>query len=65
MRPLSRFALLLGGCLTAAVAVPVSVNIAYGGLTVSVDDLFANLNPPTYHRSGHPRTPHAWRSPSG
>jgi hypothetical protein len=43
---LSRFGLLIGGYLATAVAVLVSVNIAYGGLIVSVSDLFADLNPP-------------------
>jgi hypothetical protein len=42
----SRFGLLLGGYAATAVAVLVSVNIAYGGLIVSVSDLFANVNPP-------------------
>ena len=46
VRGLSRFGLLLGGYLTTAVAVLVSVNIAYGGLIVSVSDLFADINPP-------------------
>jgi hypothetical protein len=45
-KSLSRFGLLLGGYLTTAVAVLVSVNIAYGGLIVSVSDLFADVNPP-------------------
>jgi hypothetical protein len=42
----SRFGLLLGGYAATAVAVLVSVNIAYGGLIVSVSDLFAQVNPP-------------------
>jgi hypothetical protein len=46
VKGLSRFGLLLGGYVTTAVAVLVSVNIAYGGLVVSVDDLFADINPP-------------------
>jgi hypothetical protein len=46
VKGLSRFGLLLGGYLTTAVAVLVSVNIAYGGLIVSVSDLFADVNPP-------------------
>lgn len=49
----ARFGLLLAGYAATAVAVLVSVNIAYGGLIVSVDDLFANLNPPVnYHHAG-------------
>jgi hypothetical protein len=51
VRGLSRFGLLVGGYFATAVAVLVSVNIAYGGLIVSVDDLFADLNPPMGH--GH------------
>lgn len=46
VRLLSRFGLLLGGYVATTVAVLVSVNIAYGGLVVSVDDLFADINPP-------------------
>ena len=54
VRMLARFGLLLGGYAATAVAVLVSVNIAYGGLIVSVDDLFADLNPPmNYHHTGH------------
>jgi len=52
----ARFGLLLGGYAATAVAVLVSVNIAYGGLIVSVDDLFANLNPPmNYNHGGYLR----------
>lgn len=46
VRVVSRVGLLLGGYLTTAVAILVSVNIAYGGLIVSVSDLFADVNPP-------------------
>jgi hypothetical protein len=46
VRGLSRAGLLIGGYTATAVAVLVSVNIAYGGLIVSVSDLFANVNPP-------------------
>jgi hypothetical protein len=46
VRVLSRVGLLLAGYLSTAVAILVSVNIAYGGLIVSVSDLFANVNPP-------------------
>ena len=46
VKGLSRAGLLLGGYLATAVAVLVSVNIAYGGLIVSVSDLFAEVNPP-------------------
>jgi hypothetical protein len=46
VRGLSRVGLLLGGYVATTVAVLVSVNIAYGGLVVSVDDLFADINPP-------------------
>ncbi|HWG25134.1 hypothetical protein [Actinospica sp.] len=46
VRVLSRTGLLIAGYLTTAVAILVSVNIAYGGLIVSVSDLFADVNPP-------------------
>ena len=46
VRVLSRTGLLLAGYLTTAMAILVSVNIAYGGLIVSVSDLFADVNPP-------------------
>jgi hypothetical protein len=46
VKGLARLGLLVGGYLATAVAVLVSVNIAYGGLIVSVSDLFADLNPP-------------------
>ena len=46
VRGLSRLGLLIGGYAATAVAVLVSVNIAYGGLIVSVSDLFADVNPP-------------------
>jgi hypothetical protein len=46
VKGLSRVGLLIGGYTATAVAVLVSVNIAYGGLIVSVSDLFANVNPP-------------------
>lgn len=54
VRALSRVALLCGGYVTTAVAVLVSVNIAYGGLIVSVSDLFSNVNPPQGTHFGHP-----------
>jgi hypothetical protein len=49
VRGLTRFGLLFGGYAATAVAVLVSVNIAYGGLVVSVDDLFADINPPMHY----------------
>jgi hypothetical protein len=55
VKGLSRLGLLLVGYLTTAVAILVSVNITYGGLVVSVSDLFADLNPPMgqfQHRHG-------------
>jgi len=55
VKGLSRLGLLLAGYLTTAVAILVSVNITYGGLVVSVSDLFADLNPPMgqfQHRHG-------------
>jgi hypothetical protein len=53
VRILSRIGLLLSGYAATAVAVLVSVNIAYGGLIVSVSDLFADLNPPMNQHFGH------------
>ncbi|MBR7838415.1 hypothetical protein KDL01_34420 [Actinospica durhamensis] len=59
VRLLSRCGLLIGGYAATAVAVLVSVNIAYGGLIVSVNDLFADLNPPmNYHHTGHMHAHH-------
>ena len=46
VKVLSRVGLLLAGYLSTAVAILVSVNIAYGGLIVSMSDLFADVNPP-------------------
>ena len=53
VRGLSRAGLLIGGYTATAVAVLVSVNIAYGGLIVSVSDLFANVNPPMGQFANH------------
>lgn len=50
-----RIILMAGSHAATAVAVLVSVNIAYGGLIVSMDDLFANLDPPVGHHLRHPR----------
>jgi hypothetical protein len=57
VRGLSRFGLLIGGYAATAVAVLVSVNIAYGGLVVSVSDLFADINPPMGHYGHHTHGP--------
>ncbi|HEY1626211.1 MAG TPA: hypothetical protein VGG16_20695 [Streptosporangiaceae bacterium] len=46
VRLVTRIALLATGYVTAAVAILVSINIAYGGLIATWGDLFANLNPP-------------------
>ena len=54
VRVFSRVALLTGGYAATAVAVLISVNIAYGGLIVSFSDLFSNLNPPQGTHFGHP-----------
>jgi hypothetical protein len=64
VKGLSRVGLLLGGYLATTVAVLVSVNIAYGGLVVSVDDLFADINPPTGQYMHHHRQcgQHGWPS---
>jgi hypothetical protein len=68
VRLLSRCGLLLGGYVATAVAVLVSVNIAYGGLVVSVDDLFADINPPMgqyqHHHQRHDRLPQPGRPAS-
>jgi len=53
VKGLSRLGLLVGGYVATAVAVLVSVNIAYGGLIVSVSDLFANVNPPMGQFANH------------
>jgi hypothetical protein len=44
VRALARFGLLTGGYAATAVAVLISVNIAYGGLIVSMSDLFSDVN---------------------
>lgn len=54
VRVLCRIILMAGGYAATAAAVLVSVNIAYGGLIVSVDDLFGNLDPPAGHHLGRP-----------
>jgi hypothetical protein len=54
VRAASRLGLLLGGYLATAVAVLISVNIAYGGLIVSWSDLFSNINPPMVPHMKHP-----------
>jgi hypothetical protein len=53
VRVASRMGLLLGGYAATAVAVLISVNIAYGGLIVSWSDLFSNVNPPMMHHMRH------------
>jgi hypothetical protein len=58
VRALARFGLLSSGYATTAVAVLISVNIAYGGLIVSVSDLFSDINtipgPHFRHPGPHP-----------
>jgi hypothetical protein len=46
LKLMTRIGLLAAGYLTTAVAVLVSINIAYGGLIATWGDLFDNLNPP-------------------
>jgi hypothetical protein len=57
VRLLSRVTLLAGSYLMVAVAVLVSINIAYGGLIATWGDLFANLHAPAgggnWHHHGH------------
>lgn len=53
VRAASRAGLLLGGYAATAVAVLISVNIAYGGLIVSWSDLFSDVNPPTMTHTQH------------
>lgn len=55
VRVVFRIILMAGSYAATAVAVLVSVNIAYGGLIVSVDDLFGNLDPPVGQHLRHPR----------
>jgi hypothetical protein len=52
-RVLARCGLLLGSYLATAVAVLISVNIAYGGLIVSVGDLFGDPNAVPVSATGH------------
>lgn len=55
VRLMGRVVMLIGSYLAVAVAVLVSVNIAYGGLIANWGDLFANLHPPAsgHHHHGH------------
>jgi hypothetical protein len=53
VRVASRLGLLAGSYLATAVAVLVSVNIAYGGLIVSLSDLFSDPSAPMGHGGGH------------
>jgi glucan phosphoethanolaminetransferase (alkaline phosphatase superfamily) len=57
VRLMSRGVLLIASYLTVAVAVLVSVNIAYGGLIATWSDLSANLHAPPgnwpHHRHHH------------
>jgi hypothetical protein len=55
VRLLSRFGLLLGSYAATALAVLISVNIAYGGLIVSVSDLFSDPNAAPVHHGRHLR----------
>ena len=55
VRVVFRIILMAGSHAATAVAVLVSVNIAYGGLIVSVDDLFGNLDPPVGQHLRHLR----------
>lgn len=61
VRVLARVSLLAGGYAATAVAVLISVNIAYGGLIVSVNDLFSDVNtvpgPHLRHPHPHPSGP--------
>jgi hypothetical protein len=60
-----RIGLLAIGYLTTAVAVLVSINIAYGGLIATWGDLFANLNPPSGSWHAHDRHGHGHRPGPG
>lgn len=55
VRLMGRVVMLIGSYLAVAVAVLVSVNIAYGGLIANWGDLFASLHPPVggHHHHGH------------
>jgi hypothetical protein len=56
----TRAGLLTGCYLVTAAAVLVTVNIAYGGLIVSVGDLFSDPNQPMGGHGGHHAHPPDW-----
>ncbi|QMU74886.1 hypothetical protein GXW83_02995 [Streptacidiphilus sp. PB12-B1b] len=60
VRVLARAGLLVGSYAATALAVLISVNIAYGGLIVSVSDLFSDPNAVPMH---HGRFQHGHRDP--
>jgi len=53
LRALARIGLLAGSYAATALAVLISVNIAYGGLIVSVSDLFSDPNAAPMRHAGH------------
>ncbi|QMU67426.1 hypothetical protein [Streptacidiphilus sp. P02-A3a] len=53
LRALARVGLLAGSYAATALAVLISVNIAYGGLIVSVSDLFSDPNATPVRHAGH------------
>ena len=59
LRALSRVGLLAGSYAATALAVLISVNIAYGGLIVSVSDLFSDPDAVPAHHLRHRPNPDA------
>jgi hypothetical protein len=53
VRWVARIALLAGSYAATALAVLLTVNIVYGGLIVSVDDLFSDPHARPMHHGGH------------
>ena len=61
LRWAARVGLLVGGYAATALAVLLTVNILYGGLIVSVSDLFSDPHAKPMHHSHGPHDP--WRQP--
>jgi hypothetical protein len=53
LRWMARITLLAGSYAATALAVLLTVNILYGGLIVSVDDLFSDPHAKPMHHGGH------------
>ena len=63
VRALARVGLLAGSYAATALAVLISVNIAYGGLIVSVSDLFSDPNAKPMHHGRHHGGPDSLTGP--